>query len=66
MHGRHARILGQILSRFWPDFDQILARFWLDVGQILARLWQDVYQILTVLQGRKNTVLQFHRDGEKL
>ena len=36
IHGRRARILGQILVRFWWDFGQILIRICADLGQILT------------------------------
>ena len=58
---------------FWARFDQILARFWSDFGQILTRFFRrnTVYSptgtekyCFTVLQGRRNTVLQYYRDGE--
>ena len=63
------RILARFLTRFWPDFGQILARFWPDFGQIWARFFRrnTVYSptgtekySFTVLQGRRNTILQYY------
>ena len=49
VHGRHALILGQILTRFCAD-----------VGQILTRFGQNVEKYsCTVLLGRRNTVSHY-------
>ena len=63
IHGRRARIFGQI----WPDFGQILTRFgqiWPDFDQIWSdfdQIWPDVDQIWW-----KNTDLQIQGDLETL
>ena len=51
IHGRRARIF---LPYFWPDF---LPCFW------PGFFWQKIQ--CTVLLGRKNIVLQAHRDGKR-
>ena len=53
---------GQMLSRCWLD----LVRCWIDFDQMLVRFCSDVDNILTLLHGRKNADLHFHRDGETL
>ena len=56
------QIFGQILTRFWPDFDQILARFFRR-NTVYSPTGTEKYSF-TVLQGRRNTVLQYYWDGK--
>ena len=55
IHGRRARIFGQI-------FDQVFGQVF-DQGFWPAFFDQKIQ--CTVLLGRKNTVLQYYRDGKK-
>ena len=58
IHGRHALIWVQILTRFLPDLGQILIRCWPDFDQILNIFWPDVDQIM------RNTVIQYYWNGK--
>ena len=55
IHGRRARIFGQI-------FDQIFGQIF-DQGFWPGCFGQKIQ--CTVLRGRKNTALQYYRDGKK-